>query len=409
MQTARRERGVPERLHKSRPAIAANPLVRYEAARKALAEARQVDEVKDIRDKAVAMAAYARQAKNKDLEADAVEIRMRATRRLGEMMEGQKKTVGLNKGQLRRGSNSDPRDERPTLASQGIDKHLADDARKFCAMTEEGFERAVEESRERVAHGEREILQTAKEIRARKAAERYAERVTRIAEIAEGNSALPTDRRFPVIYADPAWHFEPYSEITANSQPSHHYPTMSLDEICALPVSALATDDAVLFLWTTAPHLEEAIQVIKAWGFNYATNIVWVKDKIGTGYYVRNQHELLLIATRGDLPAPLPAQRPPSVISSPRREHSRKPDEAYALIERMYPELPKIELFARHARQGWACWGNEAPAPASKPSPKEDDNLVLLAGGRQAGGQGEERHLPRCAADLQFPQCVAAR
>src|SRR5262249_39017054 len=137
---------------------------------------------------------------------------------------------------------------------------------------------------------------------------------------------------------------------------------MSLDEICALPVSDLATDAAVLFLWTTAPHLQESFQTLAAWGFEYKTNAVWVKDKIGLGFFIRGQHELLLIATRGDMPSPLPAHRPPSVITAPRREHSRKPDETYKLIEAMYPELPKIELFARTVRPGWDVWGNEVGA-----------------------------------------------
>jgi N6-adenosine-specific RNA methylase IME4 len=134
---------------------------------------------------------------------------------------------------------------------------------------------------------------------------------------------------------------------------------MSLEEICALPVAHLATDAAVLFLWTTAPHLQDSFQVLAAWGFEYKTNIIWVKDKLGLGYFVRNQHELLVVATRGDMPSPSPANRPPSVINAPRREHSRKPDESYALIEQMYPELPKVELFARQTRTGWATWGNE--------------------------------------------------
>jgi N6-adenosine-specific RNA methylase IME4 len=137
---------------------------------------------------------------------------------------------------------------------------------------------------------------------------------------------------------------------------------MPLQDICSLPVADLATDEAILFVWTTSPYLVEALQVVLAWGFKYKTNIAWVKDKVGLGYVVRNRHELLLVATRGDIPSPLPANRPSSVIEAPRREHSRKPDEAYELIERMYPELPKIELFARQARPGWACWGNpEAP------------------------------------------------
>ena len=168
-----------------------------------------------------------------------------------------------------------------------------------------------------------------------------------------------------MIYADPPWHFEVYNEESGVERAAgNHYPTMSLDEICALPVADLATDDAILFMWTTVPHLRESFDVLVAWGFQYKTNIVWVKDKIGLGYLVRNQHELLLIATRGDIPTPLPAQRPASVINAPRREHSRKPDEAYDLIERMYPELPKIELFARQRRPGWEVWGNEVAETA---------------------------------------------
>ena len=102
----------------------------------------------------------------------------------------------------------------------------------------------------------------------------------------------------------------------------------------------------------------------QAWGFQYVSNIVWLKDKLGLGYWVRNQHEVLLICRRGDMPTPLPTNRPSSVIISPRREHSRKPDEAYELIERMYPELPRIELFARQARSGWDAWGNEVETAA---------------------------------------------
>jgi N6-adenosine-specific RNA methylase IME4 len=105
--------------------------------------------------------------------------------------------------------------------------------------------------------------------------------------------------------------------------------------------------------------LPKGLRVLEAWGFEYAGHFVWVKDKWSTGQRIRYQHELLMIATRGNMPCPAPAQRPSSVIQAPRREHSRKPDEAYALIEQMYPELPKIELFARHARAGWVCWGGQ--------------------------------------------------
>jgi len=219
-----------------------------------------------------------------------------------------------------------------------------------------------DEQAEVVAKGEREILEAAKAIRAEKAKERHAARVARIAEVSKANSELVSERRYPVIYADPPWDYQLYDETTGSARAAaEHYPTMKLDEICALPVAELATEAAVLFLWTTAPHLRESFEVLAAWGFEYKTNVVWVKHAQGLGFFVRGQHELLLIATRGDIPCPLPANRPPSVITAPRREHSRKPDEAYKLIERMYPEFPKIELFARNAREGWAAWGNQAP------------------------------------------------
>jgi N6-adenosine-specific RNA methylase IME4 len=220
----------------------------------------------------------------------------------------------------------------------------------------------IEEQREIVARGKREILEAAKAIRGEEARKRYEARIARNLETSARNSPMEKGQRYPVILADPPWDYRLYNEQSGSSRAAaEQYPTMTLDEICASPVSDLATDAAALFLWTTAPHLQESFQALAAWGFAYKTNAVWVKDKIGLGHFIRGQHEILLIATRGDMPCPLPANRPPSVISAPRREHSRKPDEAYELIERMYPELPKIELFARYARTGWDVWGNEAP------------------------------------------------
>ncbi len=236
---------------------------------------------------------------------------------------------------------------------------------------------SLDQQREIVARGEREILNAAKEIRARKMQQRHAERMRQILEISRGNKPLPSGRHYPVILADPPWHFQNYEEATGlNGATANHYPTMATEEICALPVRDMATADAVLFLWTTNPHLQDAFQVIEAWGFTYKTNIVWVKDKAGLGFIVRGQHELLIIATRGDIPAPLPAARPPSVITAPRREHSRKPDEAYDLVERMYPDLPKIELFARSRRPSWDVWGNQVPAD---PWPEVPDFLRRAA------------------------------
>src|SRR5262249_14628740 len=121
---------------------------------------------------------------------------------------------------------------------------------------------------------------------------------------------------------------------------------------------------AVLFLFVPSPILKQAFQVIDAWGFEYKTAAVWRKtDGPGEGHYFRQQHEHLLLAIRGDMPPPHTNLRPVSVFDAPRGEHSEKPNAAYELIERMYPNMPRIELFARRARPGWDRWGNEAPPP----------------------------------------------
>ncbi len=168
---------------------------------------------------------------------------------------------------------------------------------------------------------------------------------------------LPPTGQYRVIYADPPWRYE--HSKTDSRKIENQYPTLPLEEICALPIADLAADDAILFLWATSPKLAESMQVIDSWGFIYRTCMVWVKDKIGMGYYARQQHELLLIAKRGDMPAPLPEDRQSSVVLAPRTGHSKKPQEFYEVIERMYPDQPRIELFARKERDGWTAWGNE--------------------------------------------------
>lgn len=217
-----------------------------------------------------------------------------------------------------------------------------------------------EEQTEIVARGEREILEAAKQIRSQKAEARREERVQKIAAMAEPSPKLSTSRRYPVIYADPPWRYEHAESVSREIE--NHYPTMSLDDICALPVPDLATDAAVLFLWATSPKLAEAMRVVEAWGFTYRTCAVWSKPQIGMGYYFRQQHELLLVATRGDMPAPPPAARVGSVVTADRGRHSAKPAEFAEIIERMYPALPKVELFCRSPRDGWAVWGNQSAA-----------------------------------------------
>lgn len=162
---------------------------------------------------------------------------------------------------------------------------------------------------------------------------------------------IPLDE-FNIIYADPPWMYK-FSKDSLSLP--EHYPVMELNEICALGEKLPIAEDAILFLQVTMPKLEDAFHVIKSWGFKYKTGIVWVKDKKGTGYYCRNKHELLLIATKGDFKPPLPEICPDSVIIAPRTEHSKKQEIIYEIIEKMYPQGKYLELFAREKREGVAA------------------------------------------------------
>jgi N6-adenosine-specific RNA methylase IME4 len=224
-------------------------------------------------------------------------------------------------------------------------------------------ELSQENQSEIVARGEREILRAAIQIRARKAAARRFERDATLIRLSNVDSPLP-ERRFPIVLADPPYQYDRRWAVSREIE--NHYPTMTTEAICTLPVAGFTTPDAMLFLWTPAPLLTDALNIMTAWGFEYATCAVWVKDRFGMGVYVRQRHELLIIGKRGLGIVPDPSKLSSSIIEAARGAHSRKPDEAYDIVERMYPELPKIELFARHARSGWAAWGNEITRAAAE-------------------------------------------
>ncbi len=158
---------------------------------------------------------------------------------------------------------------------------------------------------------------------------------------------LPTGP-FQIIVADPPWRYE-----SGNSLP---YPTMAIEEIKALPVRDIAQEDAILWLWTTNAHLPVAFGVVETWGFEYKSMLTWVKDRMGTGEWLRGQTEHCLLAARGK-PVFLHGQHS-TVLDAARREHSRKPEEFYALVEATCPG-GKLELFARQAREGWVGFGND--------------------------------------------------
>lgn len=174
--------------------------------------------------------------------------------------------------------------------------------------------------------------------------------------------------KFQTILADPPWRFQ---NRTGKVAPEHkrltRYTTMELDEICSLPVSEVIADKAHLYLWVPNALLPDGLQVLKAWGFEYKTNIIWEKvrkdgapDGRGVGFYFRNVTEMLLFGVKGEKNRTLdPARSQVNLLRSQKREHSRKPDEFYPLIERCSPG-PYLELFARGKRANWTVWGNQA-------------------------------------------------
>ena len=178
---------------------------------------------------------------------------------------------------------------------------------------------------------------------------------------AERAAAVWPEGKYGLILADPPWKPDD-GLLDPTRRIENQYPTLTLEELVALRerVDALAHDDCVLVMWTTTQKLGEAATLIEAWNFVVKSGAVWIKPSIGMGYWFRGRHELLVLATRGTPSTPLDADRPDSVITAARRGHSEKPDEVYALLERMFPRVPKVEIFARAERTGWSHGTNES-------------------------------------------------
>ena len=185
--------------------------------------------------------------------------------------------------------------------------------------------------------------------------------------------------QFKVMHADPAWTFETYSAKGQGKSPQQHYDCMTMEELIQLKddlnMDFIMDPNSICIMWATWPMLPQALQLMKAWGFKYVSGGSWEKQSkhgklhMGTGYYFRSGSELFLLGKRGDPGLPKKAQR--NCITAPIREHSRKPDQIYDMIEAMY-DGPYLDLFSRQDRPGWLPWGNEAGkfnSPTTEPSP----------------------------------------
>jgi N6-adenosine-specific RNA methylase IME4 len=176
---------------------------------------------------------------------------------------------------------------------------------------------------------------------------------------------MESEKKYGIVYADPPWQYKVYSDKGKGRSAENHYPTMTIEDISALPISEIVADDAVLFLWITFPMLLEGFRVIEAWGFRYKTvAFVWIKLNRkkpslfwGLGFWTRANAEICLLATKGK-PKRISA-KVHQVIMSPVEEHSKKPDESRKRIEALLGDISRIELFARGKTDGWDVWGNE--------------------------------------------------
>lgn len=320
-------------------------LLGVEKARQFLAQSISVDEVRDVADKAKAVSLYLR-SRNASIESqnDAAEIRLRAERRLGEL------TKDMDQAERGRPEKNSPKareiSKTENLKAAGIRSQDASKWERLADIPEKKFDKLIEETR---AKGER-ITSSAplKLVRNEAKADLAAELRSKPLPLVTG--------RFHVIVSDPPWNYEKRAgDVTHRADLP--YPGMPTDDVCALPVGDHAEEDCILWLWTTNAFMRDAFRVLDAWGFQEKTILTWAKDRMGTGDWLRGQTEHCIMAVRGKPIVQLHNET--TLLRGPLREHSRKPDEFYALVERLCPGT-KLEMFAREARPGWAAWGAES-------------------------------------------------
>jgi N6-adenosine-specific RNA methylase IME4 len=356
--------------------------VAYDAAKLAARFAK----AKGAADKVVAAAHRA--------QADALEIEASAKRRLADEYDG-----AQDRGEIAKGRPKTIPDGNtlPTAAEIGVSGKEIMDARQIrdaIAANPDAVKDALAEILDRGDEPTRAALKrvispAVKVIRSERQAEKKVRRGERETILAEKIRALP-DGKFGVIVADPEWKFDVYSEETGMDRAAaNHYPTSDLLTIMQRDIGSIAAKDAICFLWIPVSMLVEGICVLDAWGFalinrnvetgflepdksraRYVSSFAWLKEKIITGYWTRGKHEVLLIATRGNPVAPAMGDQLPSwlegeAVVAASGEHSAKPEIFLEWIEKMWPNVPKIELNRRGpAREGWAVWGNEAEEAA---------------------------------------------
>lgn len=326
-------------------------LAQYPLARAALAEAIHPAQVPPILDQIAHLRLYAQQVQDRALMVEATEFQFEAEVKLGELLVESKRRGLLREGRPK----NDAPPESFSLKDIKVRPHLSVTAQHKASLSERARAEMLLRMRERIMSGGATVIDQVATTEEKKARRKNRELI-----LGECQSALP-EKKYGVILADPEWRFEVYSRETGMDRAAdNHYPTSCTEAIAERDVPSIAADDCVLFLWATAPMMPDALDVMKAWGFEYKSQCIWKKDRIGTGYWFRNVHELWLVGTRGNIPAPAMGTQFPSVIEAPVCAHSAKPECFLEMIEAYFPTLPKIELNRRGPpRPGWDAWGNE--------------------------------------------------
>jgi N6-adenosine-specific RNA methylase IME4 len=205
-----------------------------------------------------------------------------------------------------------------------------------------------------------ETLRRAKGIRSERARASHKRRLADIAASCRQMGFAWPKGRFAVLYLDPPWDHEIWSDAGKEKSPEAHYQVMSIEDLMALDIASIANDDAVMFMFAARPHLFEALKLMEHHGFSYVSHLVWLKNTMGLGRWGRDRHELLLIGVKGNVPPPPLGEAVDSVIKADTNGHSVKPAAFREIIDQYFPGLPKIELFARgKAPEGWVFWGNQ--------------------------------------------------
>jgi len=321
--------------------MAATALSKLSNAQRALAEAKTLPELRNVRDQAVAVVEYCKAAKlGTPLVNQAVEIKLRAERKAGGM---------LNKSVRKGGA---PKSHAVTLESLGIEKMQSHRWQLIASVPEKLFEKYIEDgtasdTKELTTKG---VLQLAarQPVKASRNCTSGGLNGTKAENLADVDG-----QTFGTIYADPPWK---YGNQATRASTDNHYDTLTVDQLCEMPIAKLAADKCHMHLWTTNAFLPDSFRVIAAWGFEYKSCFIWCKPQMGIGNYWRVSHEFLLLGVKGSA-----TFRDKSLMSwgtFRRSKHSAKPEEVRGFIERGSPG-PYLELFGRRARDGWTVFGNQ--------------------------------------------------